>query len=262
MSQRLKRKRPEDFSDELKLFKEDMQQMFLAWTSDQDKKIQRIEDRLIKIQTHYSDIEKSLEFISNKQEETSTKVESLEKKCKDNESVISTLRDEIENLHRNAKINCLELRNVPAKPKESKEELTQLMIKLGKTINLELSEDDFKNIYRVPGKVETNKPIITEMKTVELKQNLLKAAKTYNFRYKDQKLNAMNLGFNKNSPIYIAEHLTPNANRLYFVARDLVKSKLYKYCWTSMGRVFVKKTDESAAILIKSEGQILALKTD
>lgn len=260
ISQRLKRKH-EDFSDEFKQFKEDMQKMFSAWTSDQDKKMQRIEDRLIQIQSHYGEIEKSLEYVSKTQEETTARVDSLEKKCADNEVVISTLKDEIENFHRYAKISCLELRNVPAKLQESKEELVKIVAQLGKTINLELSASDIKNIYRVPGKVETNKPIITEMKSVELKQNILKAAKIYNFRYKDTKLNATNLGFNKNSPIFVAEHLTPNANRLYFVARDLVKSKLYKFCWTSLGRVFVKKTEDSPAILIKSESQIQALRT-
>lgn len=262
ISQRFKRKLP-DFSDEFRQFKEDMQQMFSAWTSDQDKKIQRIENRLINIQSHYSDIEKTLEFITNTQQETIERVASLEKKNKDYEVGISNLRDEIENLHRNAKISFLELRNVPTKLKEPKEELADLMVKLGKAINLNLCADDIKNIYRVPGtnKVDSSKPIIVELKSVELKQNIIKATKSYNLRYKDSKLNATNLGFNKNTPIFVAEHLTPHANRLYFLGRDLVKSKLYKYCWPSLGRIFVKKTDDSPAILVKFESQVLALKS-
>lgn len=44
--------------------------------------------------------------------------------------------------------------------------------------------------------------------------------------------------------------------RLFFLARDLAKSKIYKYCWTSFGRVFVRKDDTSKIVCIQSEAQV------
>ncbi|KOB76432.1 Branched-chain amino acid aminotransferase [Operophtera brumata] len=85
-------------------------------------------------------------IIAQSGEETNVRVDSIEKKCDGNEAVIFTLKDEIENLHRNAKISYLELRNVPAKLQESKEEPVKIVTQLGKTINLELSASDIKNI--------------------------------------------------------------------------------------------------------------------
>lgn len=56
--------------------------------------------------------------------------------------------------------------------------------------------------------------------------------------------------------MFISEQLTPKGARLFFLARDLSNTKQYKYCWTSYGRVLVKKDDNSSAIVIKSEAQV------
>ncbi|KAL4710608.1 hypothetical protein ACJJTC_003244 [Scirpophaga incertulas] len=74
------------------------------------------------------------------------------------------------------------------------------------------------------------------------------------------KLRAKHLGWRKQeeTPIFVSEHLTGKAARLYFLARDLAKNKLYKFCWTSLGRVYVRKNEEkdSPYIQITSEHQI------
>ena len=90
-----------------------------------------------------------------------------------------------------------------------------------------------------------------------LKTNLLKKAKSFIIRNKT-KIQAKQLGLTNNTetPVFVSEQLTPKGARLFFLARDLANSKQYKFCWTSYGRVLVKKDENSRAIVIKSEAQV------
>lgn len=259
-----KRRRVNDskisIQNELKAFKEDIKNLLDCWKSDQDKRLLCIEKTLNEIKLSNIEIEKSMEFISNQYEEMSQKVTALETQCMKQEHIIDQLKDEVENLNRNAKITSIELRNAPCDLHETKQDLLKYIIKLCENMKLELNPTDIKDIYRIPGKPEANKPIIVSMSTVSIKQNVLKAAKTYNTRNRNNKLNAKDLGLQQTSPIYLSEHLTAKGNRLYFLARDLAKNNNYKYCWSSGGKVFVRKNEGMPAILIKSEEQILSLK--
>lgn len=75
---------------------------------------------------------------------------------------------------------------------------------------------------------------------------------------KSNKLSAKHLGIKEDgdSPIYVSEQLTPKAARLHYLARDLTRSQDYKYCWTSFGKVYVRKDDKTPVIPITSEAQI------
>ncbi|KAG7309289.1 hypothetical protein JYU34_005230 [Plutella xylostella] len=90
---------------------------------------------------------------------------------------------------------------------------------------------------------------------------MLKGIKSFNIKNSKNKLNASHLGLKDNStPVFTAEYLTPKANRLYFLARDLVRTDLYQFCWTSQGRIFVRKSEGTPAILIKNEEQVTQLR--
>lgn len=78
------------------------------------------------------------------------------------------------------------------------------------------------------------------------------------------KLQAKHLGFttNEDDPVFVSEQLTAKGSRLFFLARDLVKSSKFKFCWTAFGKVFVRKDETSKIILIQSEAQILQLQQE
>uniref|UniRef100_A0A2H1VVN8 SFRICE_020507 n=1 Tax=Spodoptera frugiperda TaxID=7108 RepID=A0A2H1VVN8_SPOFR len=172
---------------------------------------------------------------------------------------ITLLEDKLEELQRGNRKTCIELKNVPKSHNESSDDLVNMVLNLSKNIGLEMESRDIKDIYRLPTKKEgvTNTPIIVETSSTMLKTNLLKKAKSYNIKNKT-KLQAKQLGLTNNTeaPVFISEQLTPKGARLFFLARDLSNTKQYKYCWTSYGRVLVKKDDNSSAIVIKSEAQV------
>lgn len=92
---------------------------------------------------------------------------------------------------------------------------------------------------------------------------MIKLCKTYNIKHKS-KLRAAQLGFktSEDTPVFISEHLTAKGSRLHFLARELTKSKKYKFCWTAYGKVFLRKEENSAIITVRSEAQVQKLIQD
>lgn len=261
-----KRKRPDDdvtaiISEELRTFKSEIMTLLTTWRAEDENKHKKWDQTLTEIKNTTRELEKSMDFITSQYEEMSLKINGLEQKTILQEEVISSLKNEVEHLQRESRKTCLELRNVPAEAGENKKTLSDSFVTLCKAMSVDTTPSEIKDIYRIPGKREANKPVIIELATKEKKICVLKAAKEFNIQHRNAKLNASHLGLKQNTPIYVSDHLTPLANRLFFLARDLVKSNIFKYCWSSNGKIFVKKTDDTPIILIKSESQVHQLKS-
>lgn len=158
----------------------------------------------------------------------------------------------------NRKTN-FEIKNVPKMEKETKQDLINMVTCLSENVDCKISKTDLKDIYRVRPKnpSQKNTPIIVETASVLLRNDFLRMAKSFNIKNKI-KLSAKHLGFktSEDTPIFVSEHLTSIGSRLYFLARDLKKSKGYKFCWVSYGKVFVRKDEQSPVILITNEKQV------
>jgi len=60
--------------------------------------------------------------------------------------------------------------------------------------------------------------------------------------------------------IYINENLTKFRKRLFWNAKRKAKANGYQFYWTVNGNVLVRKSDDSAAFLIKDEGALALIK--
>lgn len=233
--------------------------MIKSYLKVQQGDIKQITSNLNEIKHTNNNIECSITNLTTQNEEFRKKIELLELQGKKEREYITLLEDKLEELQRGNRKTCIELKNVPKSHNESSDDLVNMVLNLSKNIGLEMESRDIKDIYRLPTRKEgvTNTPIIVETSSTMLKTNLLKKAKSYNIKNKT-KLQAKQLGLTNNTeaPVFISEQLTPKGARLFFLARDLSNTKQYKYCWTSYGRVLVKKDDNSSAIVIKSEAQV------
>ncbi|CAH2089623.1 unnamed protein product [Euphydryas editha] len=99
--------------------------------------------------------------------------------------------------------------------------------------------------------------IVVGTSSAMVKSDILRLSKAFNIKTKG-KLCAKHLGFltSEDTPIFICEQLTTKGARLYYLARDLAKSAQYKFCWTAYGKVYVRKTETSQVVCIKSEAQV------
>lgn len=244
----------------LESFKQDLLTAMQTMMQKQENEIKNIKSILQDIKKTNVHIENSISFLAEQNEEFKRRIEKLECENKKDKEYITLLEDRLEDSRREKQKGNFEIKNVPKlEPKETKEDLINMVLCLSKSIDCSINEHDICDIYRTRAKREgtKNTPIIVETNSNILKLAILQKCKMYNTRNKD-KLRAKHLGFKtkEDTPIYISEQLTPKGARLYFLARDLARTKAYTFCWTSHGRVFVRKTTDSPVILISNEAQI------
>lgn len=239
-----------------------------AWRQDTDEKLSSIHSSMqdiIKQNTNLlssnAEIEKSISFLSNKYDDLCIQLESFQKKTKACSERISKVEESTEELDRNSRLSTLEIRNIPLNKNPSQEELINIVMIIFNEISVPVTVSDIFNILRIPSKTE-NKTIILSLKSVILKNTILKAYRAYNKNHsnRDDKLNTTILGngFSRHQ-IYISEHLTPRARRLFYQAREFAKTEDFEHCWTSNGRVLLRKAEGSNPIVVKTEADLANL---
>lgn len=262
------RRRRQDFAvsqerDHFESFKLEMRQLISSFMISQRESANELRSTMKELQEDIKHIQGSLEIVTSQNEELKSSVGKLETVAKANREYILFLEEKLEEVQLSYRKTNFELKSVPRKEKESKQDLVEMVLALSDTVGCTLSKSDIKDIYRVKGKnhEQRNTPIVVETGSALLKTDLLKLAKSYNIRNKSNKLCAKHLGFKtqEDTPIFISENLTRKGARLHFLARDLGQSKSYKFVWTSYGRVYVRKNEQSPIIQIKSEQQIQQL---
>ncbi|CAG4959175.1 unnamed protein product [Colias eurytheme] len=262
ITQRLKRGREDDLSTELNKLKEEFMAMFSSFMASQQSELQSINATIKEIQQSNNNIDSSIAILTSQNEEYKRKIQEMEIQAKRDKEYITLLEEKVEDLQRDNLKRNIEFKNVPALTNETKEDLINMTLQLSKNIDCKIEKSDIKDIYRVRSNNRNNDSnknsrIIIELTSTMLKRDVLRMTKSFNIRNKS-KLQAKHLGFtsNEDTPIFVTEHLTPKGARLFFLARDLTKSKNFKFCWTSFGRVFVRKDETSPIIVIKNESQV------
>lgn len=258
--QRAKRSR-EDVSIGLQLddFKEEMRKMMKLFTEKRESEIHEINLTLKQIQQSNINIENSITSLTEQNEELKIKISKLENQTKESNQYIMVLEQKLEEMQIGCRKANFVLKNVPKKPSESKEDLIDMVVCLSSNIGCKVDKHNIKDIFRVRGKKSDNpnSPIVVETSSTILKAELLKMGKTFNLKNKT-KLTGKHLGLktHEDTPIFLAEHLTAKASRLFFLARDLSRSGAYKFCWTAYGKVYIKKDEQSPTVTITSEDQV------
>lgn len=246
---RNKRKRSEERVSEFADFKSEIRDMLSSHRTEQSN------DRML-IMSSLKTIEDSLKFLSSQYEDMKKKLEEMECERRKDKEHIHLLENKLENLLKSQRKYSFEIKNVPKSDDDSKSSLVKMVTHLSSVLKVDLKPNDIRDIYRASSKGE-KKPIVVELSSYLQKTNLLSAAKRYNNHNKSNKLNTYHLGLKCNNiPIYISEHLTPNGNRLYYLAREMSKAMKYKFCWTSLGEVLVRKDENSPIIKLINESQI------
>lgn len=259
VSRRNKRKRDNYLSAEMSNFKDEIMKNLTDLFAKQEKKInENFNPTLKAIQASNHNIEVSISVLYEQNKELHEKIVRLESQRREDREYIAILENSIEDMQMSIRKPNFELKNVPRKEHESKEDLVEMVLCLSKTVGSDLEKKDIKDVYRIRGKKDgnLNTPIIVETSSTIIKTDLLKLCKAFNIKHKS-KLCAKHVGLRKNedTPIFVSENLTHKGSRLHFLARDLVKSKKFKFCWTAYGKVYLRKEENSPVIIIKNEAQ-------
>lgn len=228
--------------------------LFTSLKEDQDLKFSAILNSI-------NEVKVSMDFMSRKYDEALQRIDLLEENKKAQDTKIQFLENKIEFLERNTRGTSIELRNIPQPTKENKEDLRDTICKAAQALRIPLdSSSDIKDVYRINSKSGL-KPIIADFTTVFARDNFLTSYKKFNKENQSQKLSTASLGIDgPSAQIYISENLTQRDRKLYFLAREFAKSSGYSFCWTSFGRIYLRKEEGAPQIRITSESDLNNLK--
>lgn len=195
ISQRNKRPREEHISpSQSHCYKEDMKEFMRSLICEQKnsliceqkKELTEITKSLKEIQQTNTNIELSVSLLATQNEEFRKKIEMLESQAKKDREYICVLEDKVEDLQRAARKTNVELKNVPRKNSETREDLINLVVNLSKTVKADVCPRDIKDIYRTKGRneKENNPPMIMKLGSTILKTDLIKKIRDFNRKNK------------------------------------------------------------------------------
>lgn len=249
----------DSISQQFTNLREEVRKMLTDFSTTQGNELKKVTLALKEVQQSNHNIEKSVAFLTAQNEEFKKKIGQLEIQIKEDKQLITSLENKIEDMQMGSRKTNFEIKNVPKKNNETREDLIDMVMCLSHSIDCNVTKSDIKDIYRVRAKKseKTNTPIIVETGSTLLKTDILKMSKSFNIKHKT-KLCVKHLGIKtqEDTPVFLTEHLTVKGSRLHFLARDLAKSKAYRFCWTAYGKVYVRKDERSPVITIRSEEQV------
>lgn len=263
-------KRPRSTSDESPSkydldLRNELKEMISEFMSAQNARLLTLEAHIMdlkkqttKIESSNSDLKSALNNLSDQMFSLESKITGLEKERAEISVQLLNLDQKVDSLERSLIKTCVEIRNVPLRPRESKLDLYTTVSQLTKLLGINITSE-IRDIsrYRIDKK-KNSSALSIEFANTLAKSKFLDSVKNYNKDNPTEKLNSGSLGFQLKDkmPIFIDEQLTPQARKLFYLARNYAKTQKYEYCWISNGRILMKKTKESSYLVIRNEGQL------
>ncbi|CAB3244176.1 unnamed protein product [Arctia plantaginis] len=254
-------------------FKLEIKQMLTTWKRDYEDafskalaeqtslvaklvtEVTELKQQNLDIQKSNKEIEKSITTISELYDDMNNKVKLLQSECRNYKKYTEVLEKTVRDLQYQSRSSTIEIRNVPLKPNESAADLTNIITNIGSTVDLPISPTAIRDVYRASGN-SPNKAIIAELTSVQIKTELISRVRKFNTKHEsnDHKLNTQLIGLpGQKHPVYVDEHLCSSVKKLFYLCRQFAKQHDYKFCWSSNGRIFLRKQPGDKQILIKSE---------
>lgn len=252
---------PDHSQNEPLSFEDKIMHLLTTWKNDQDKLFEKLTSDINEvklqnkeIQKTNNEIEKSMENINLAYETMRESVLKLEKERQEQRAYIMELEKRLLDLQYSSRSSSIEIRNVPITEKENIEDLTSLVIKTCNAIQVPLKSTDLRDVYRMPGKKGSNRPIVAEMITVPLKSKVLDAIRVFNKgRPNSDKLNSTHIGFSgEPKPVYVADHLPNSLRQLFYEARKFANAHEYKFCWSQNNKIFLRQREGMDSIIVSS----------
>ncbi|XP_063823055.1 uncharacterized protein LOC135072955 [Ostrinia nubilalis] len=208
--------------------------------------------RLTTLIEQNSEIKKSVDSMAAKYESLLNKVDVLEKENSQFKTEIRTLENKVELLEKEAKSTSIEIRNIPKADQENKKSLTETVKTIASIVETDLDEGEIKDIFRTKSSA-----IVVQFTSVIRKQTVISKFKEFNKTKRttqEAQLNTETLGLQGTAkPVYISDHLTTKSRHIFFLARELIKTKKLVAAWTYHGNIYVKREDSDQPVRISNE---------
>lgn len=235
--------------------------------------LRSINDQLKSLNAKYNDILASITFCSDKISDFEKSLSVLENKCKAIDDIKlenQQLKDTVTDLQRRvdeqaqySRLNNIEIQGVPFKEGEN---VYKILEAIGMVLHCPMDELQIDTAHRVQSRNPSNRDgsIVARFFSRRVKDNIIASASRLR---RERRLNVGEGhsgtgikvdGISDN--IYINEHLSLKNKLLLKSAREACKISNYKYVWAKNGTVFVRKSDGSKIITIRSEDDVTKIR--
>ncbi|XP_022825458.1 protein NETWORKED 1B-like [Spodoptera litura] len=225
--------------------------------SELKKTVRRLESRQTEVEGDITSLKKSMQHHSDEHDDVAKKLEIQNKEIK----VLYQLKKELEEVKvQNRKIrtdiNASQQRDrllnieIVGIPERDNENLNEIILKIGKSTEIDIRNDDVLQVNRVTAKLKVQgrpRNIVAKLRTRQLKDNVISQARKRRLSTKDLDIQGSII------PVYINEHLTLYNKNLLKMAKEIANLKEYQYIWTKNCRIHVRKAVTIPAIFISDE---------
>ncbi|XP_046976521.1 uncharacterized protein LOC124542638 [Vanessa cardui] len=189
------------------------------------------------------------------------KLDNLESERKADRCHIQYLEEKVDTLEHQLYSTKLEIKNVPKILEETKEDICEIVKEISKVLKTPIERHDIRDVFRT-GKKDAP-TILVDFNSAYVKENVIKGARQFNNRHKENKLNTTHLKLDGPAkPVFLSEKLTPNIYSIYHLERNFARENEYKYCWTAFGKVFLRRMDGHKQIHIINEEDLHRLRQE
>lgn len=199
------------------------------------------------------DIENSLNFNSDKIDDFLAEMGSIREKQKkledENEALkmkVKSMTIAMEDLDQYSRNKNIQIDGVP---EEKGENLRELVMDIGKKVDVDLDAKEIDVIHRIPSKNEKNtrsSPIVVQFTTRQLREKILAGVRKSKITTKDLKKTG------EERIVYVNEHLTRAKKQIMFEGRKLKFEKGYKFLWSRNGKIMIRKDEQSKVIELQN----------
>jgi hypothetical protein len=155
---------------------------------------------------------------------------------------IQDLRVQVQIMDQYSRNRNVEVHGIPTSKNEN---LDNLLQQLFKKVDLEMNKNDYI-AHRMSPRRNGSQPIIIQFNNRNTRNQLMKKGKTAKLNFRDVQPDS------PDSPIYLNENLNTYFKNLFFEVKQLNKQKGYAFIWFNNSKLFVKKSQGSKAVWIKS----------
>lgn len=232
----------------------ELKSMFRSFSTQQDSKLDSINQAISTLLDQNSEIQKTVEFMSKRYDDMIERMDYLEDENKTCKKQIKDLENKIEMLEKNSRSTSIEVRNVPKRDRESKDSLACVIRDIGTALKIQpgLQKNEIRDIYRTK-----SSSIIVDFTTTTTKDMFISKSRIFNKTMKDSNKPQLNTShINTQGPahtIYISDFLTAKTKHIFFLARNLVKQKKIATCWTSYSKVYIREAEGHPPMRVDSE---------
>lgn len=216
-----------------------------------------------------SNLKSSVEFMSEKFDKISEEFKHQQQQFleikKENDVLrneMNTLNNKFNQLDQLSRASSLEIQCLPERKLEN---VVNIVKQLEQTIKHKLDDQDIQYCSRVAKLDPTStrpRTIVVKLSSPRLRDTVMSAVSRYNKTNKENKLNSADFGFGTEDkkPVFVVENLSAENKQLHAAARKRGKDLKYKFTWIRSGRVYMRKSDTSEAILIRNHDTLEKLK--